>query len=106
MDAIEAFQALHPNVEIRLVEGSNSNPDAHAWYTDALSSYESGVDLIWCCSTSVDLQALMVQLVTPSVVAIAVRMLITTCRIVVQVFFFMVFYFFRSPPQSPQGGKT
>lgn len=59
MDAIEAFQALHPNVEIRLVEGSNSNPDAHAWYADALSSYESGVDLIWCCSTSVDLQALM-----------------------------------------------
>ena len=59
MDAIEAFQALHPNVEIRLVEGSNSNPDAHAWYADALSSYESGVDLVWCCSTSVDLQALM-----------------------------------------------
>lgn len=59
MDAIEAFQALHPNVKITLVEGSNSNPDAHAWYADALSSYESGVDLIWCCSTSVDLQALM-----------------------------------------------
>ena len=59
MDAVEAFQALHPNVEIRLVEGSNSNPDAHAWYADALSSYESGADLIWCCSTSVDLQALM-----------------------------------------------
>jgi len=59
MDAIEAFQALHPNVEIRLVEGSNSNPDAHAWYADALSSYKSGVDLIWCDTISVDLQALM-----------------------------------------------
>lgn len=59
MDAIEAFQALHPDVEIRLVDGSNSNPDAHAWYADALSFYESGVDLIWCDTISVDLQALM-----------------------------------------------
>ena len=59
MDAVEAFQALHQNVEIRLVEGSNSNPDAHAWYADALSSYKSGVDLIWCDTISVDLQALM-----------------------------------------------
>ena len=66
MDAIEAFQTLHPDIEIQLVEGSNSNPDAHAWYADALSSYDNGVDLIWCNTISVDLQALMDESGSPA----------------------------------------
>ena len=54
---VDAFQVLHPDIEIRLTDTERN--DSHAWYANELAADEGTIDLFWCWSNGADLQALM-----------------------------------------------
>lgn len=54
---VDAFQVLHPDIEIRLTDTERN--DSHAWYANELAADENTIDLFWGWSNGADLQALM-----------------------------------------------
>ena len=49
---VDAFQVLHPDIEIRLTDAERN--DSHAWYANELAADEGTIDLFWCWSNGAD----------------------------------------------------